>query len=165
MLFRHSLVGAQLGKTSQTWMALQVVSTTATFAPPLICLVPIGNIDSREITSHPTEMDIFWKTGSFKTSGQFPVYISVETCYEKLITFENQGTRWNTLSIRLLFRDHLISLLIQRLSSTLPFFSAVLFSPLPSHLSKLKGNSWARPSCTKDWCSAVRILGGWFSQG
>lgn len=99
MLLRHSLVGAQLGKTSQTWMALQVVSTTATFAPPLICLVPIGNIDSREITSHPTEMDIFWKTGSFKTSGQFPVYISVETCYEKLITFETQGTHWNTLSI------------------------------------------------------------------
>jgi hypothetical protein len=38
MLFTHSLVEAQLPKTSQTWMALVVVSTTATSAPPQIYL-------------------------------------------------------------------------------------------------------------------------------
>lgn len=76
----------------------------ATFAPPQIGLLSWDKDTAPDkqtqkmstpegIISHLREMNIFYKTSSFKTSGQFPRHISAETCYKKLIiTFANQET-------------------------------------------------------------------------
>lgn len=85
MLFTHSPVGAELPQTSQAdGSGGGKHHSNFRSSPDLSGYTQETSIPEKA-TAHPTEIDIFWKTGSFKTSGQFPVHISVETCYEKCI--------------------------------------------------------------------------------